>query len=145
MNDHNRSLFERLTGFEQRSLSGQLPPSFPRLLLLVQGVYFLITGIWPLVHLPSFEAISGPKTDNWLVRTVGVLVTVIGAVLCLVGRRERPPVSTEVALLGVGSAAGLAAIDVIYVARRRISPVYLLDVLLEGSFIVAWILAWRRK
>jgi len=30
-----------------------------------QGVYFLATGIWPLVHVQSFQAVTGRKTDNW--------------------------------------------------------------------------------
>ena len=31
--------------------------------LRVQGSYYLVTGLWPLVHLASFEAITGPKVD----------------------------------------------------------------------------------
>jgi hypothetical protein len=29
----------------------------------LQGAYFLVTGVWPLVHMPSFLAVTGPKTD----------------------------------------------------------------------------------
>jgi hypothetical protein len=141
----------------QKSATQEQP--LTRLLLLAQGIYFLITGVWPLLHLRSFEAVSGPKTDKWLVKTVGILVGVIGALLCLVARREwmatqqsEPAVQQqrlladpELLLLGMGSAAGLAAVDVIYVAKKRISPVYLLDALLETFFIAGWRLLWRRK
>ena len=34
------------------------------LLAIVQGIYYLMTGIWPLLHLPSFEKVSGPKTEE---------------------------------------------------------------------------------
>lgn len=51
-----------------------------------QGLYFLVTGIWPLVHIKSFQWVTGPKVDLWLVKTVGVLIAVMGAVLTLAGR-----------------------------------------------------------
>jgi hypothetical protein len=44
-------------------------------------VFYLVSGLWPLVHLQSFLTVTGPKTDLWLVKTLGVLISVIGAVL----------------------------------------------------------------
>jgi hypothetical protein len=75
----------------------------------------------------------------WLVKTVGVLVSVIGATLLFGGVRGR--VSPEVRLLACGSAAGLAAIDVIYARSGRISHIYLLDAFGESALIVAWAVA----
>jgi uncharacterized membrane protein YhfC len=115
----------------------------PNPLALIQGIYFLITGIWPLLHIDSFQKITGPKTDLWLVKTVGALVTVVGAVLSLAAWQQR--VSPLIRLLAIGNALALGAIDVIYVARRRIRPVYLLDALLEAAFIVAWLLKPSNK
>jgi len=112
-------------------------PDIGRTLALVQGAYFLVTGIWALVSIGTFQKVTGPKTDLWLVKTVGVLVGVIGAVLGWAGMRERVTASER--LLAVGSAAGLTAIDVIYVLRGRISPVYLLDAALEVGLIAGWI------
>ena len=111
-------------------------------LALVQGVYYLVTGIWPLVSIRTFTMVTGPKTDLWLVKTVGVLAAVIGAVLESAGRRRR--ITREIHLLGSGSAAGFAAIDLVYVLRRRISPVYLLDAVVEAAVGVGWVLAWMR-
>jgi hypothetical protein len=101
-----------------------------------QGVYFTVTGIWPLVHMESFEAVTGPKVDKWLVRTVGVLVAAIGGVLASAAYRGR--VTPEIAALGVASAGGLGAIDVIYAGKRRISPIYLADAALEAVLVGAW-------
>ena len=75
-------------------------------------------------------------------RTVGVLVTVIGAVLLLAGRRRR--VTDEIVLLAVGSALGLAAIDVIYAVSGRISAIYLADAVVEVGLALLWLVAWRR-
>ncbi len=109
----------------------------------VQAGYFLFTGIWPIVGINTFQRVTGPKVDTWLVRTVGMLVTVIGAVLARSSRREQIP--DEVPLLAIGSAASLAAIDVIYVARKRILPIYLLDAAGELILIAWWILALRSR
>jgi hypothetical protein len=112
-------------------------------LALGQGVFYLATGVWPLVSFRTFERVTGPKTDRWLVKTVGVLVTVIGMVLLVAGRRRQ--VSDEVVLLAVGSAAGLASIDTIYRLRGRIATVYLLDALVELVLVGGWLRAgWRQ-
>lgn len=109
----------------------------------VQGLYFLATGVWPLVHVESFLAVTGPKTDLWLVYTVGTLVAVVGAVLLAAARSGR--VSPEVALLAVGSALALAAIDVTFVARRVIDPIYLADAAAEVVLVLWWAVAWARR
>jgi hypothetical protein len=112
-------------------------------LALLQGGFYAATGLWALVDLDSFMAVTGPKTDRWLVKTVGVLVTVIGAVLLLAWRRGGVPL--EVVALAVGSALSLAAIDVIYVSNGTILPVYLLDAAAEAALALAWIPATRRR
>jgi hypothetical protein len=68
----------------------------------LQAAYFLVTGLWPIVSRPTFEAVTGPKTDYWLVRTVGALASVIGTTLGVASYRNR--VSSELAVLGIGSA-----------------------------------------
>ena len=101
-----------------------------RAVLVVQGVYYLITGIWPLVSIATFEAVTGPKTDDWLVQTVGVLAAVIGATL-LVGACVVPP-AREAVTLSVLSILGFAAVDVVFVLRGTISPIYLADAAIQS-------------
>jgi hypothetical protein len=100
-----------------------------RWLLGAQGLYFAATGVWPLVHMPSFLAVTGPKTDLWLVRTVAVLITVIGASLLTAARAPAP--GPGIRVLAVGSALGLACVDVIGWATGTISAVYLADAVVE--------------
>ncbi|HXH83606.1 MAG TPA: hypothetical protein VNN07_11870, partial [Candidatus Tectomicrobia bacterium] len=102
-----------------------------------QGAYFLATGVWPLVSLRTFERVTGPKVDDWLVRTVGVVVAAVGATLLVGARRRRP--SPEQVTLAVGSALGLGAIDVVYAARGRISRIYLADAVVEAALVAAWL------
>ena len=110
-----------------------------RLVAIVQAGYFLVTGIWPLLHMRSFEWISGPKVDRWLVKTVGALIAAIGSAIGLAAWRKR--LTPEIELLAVSTAVSLAAVDVVYVARRRIRWVYLLDAVAELGLAAAWGLA----
>jgi hypothetical protein len=106
-----------------------------RVLPLVQGGYYLLTGLWPLVHMDSFERVSGRKTDRWLVRTVGALAVAIGSGLLQAGRRGYLP--RELRTVSQLAAAGFIAIEVPTAVRGRISLVYLADAALELGFMVA--------
>jgi len=108
----------------------------------LQGIYFLVTGLWPLLHMPSFLAVTGPKVDLWLVKAVGVLIAVIGLTL-LAGARRRTG-GPELVLLAVGRAASLAGVDLVYALADRISNVYLLDAVAEVGLIVLWGIAGLR-
>jgi hypothetical protein len=108
----------------------------PEAVSLAQGGFYVATGLWPILHLPSFEAVSGPKPEGWLVKTFGGFISVVGGALALAGMRRR--VTPELALLGAGAAAALAAADIIYVGKRRIAPTYLLDAAAELLLLGAW-------
>src|SRR5688500_5252805 len=102
-----------MVGTEQASAEARLA--------VVQGGFDVVTGLWPIVHLRSFERVTGPKLEGWLVKTVGALISVVGGTLVSAGLRGR--VTPEVRLLAVGSAAALTLVDLIYTAKRRIAPV----------------------
>src|SRR5215217_1598817 len=96
---------------------------------LLQGVYFLVTGVWPIISMGTFLKITGPKTDLWLVKTVGLVLAVIGAVL--IYAQVTANVNGPVILLAIGSALALALVEFIYVLKRVISPIYLVDAFVE--------------
>ncbi len=130
----------------------------------IQGLYYIGTGVWPIVSMRTFEMISGRKVDRWLVKAVGALIAVVGAVLIQGSAassgdeknngsgsrtprirlpkqqagREGASASELVRTLGLGAALCLAAVDLRYVYKRRISPVYLLDAIPELLFTVLW-------
>ena len=97
--------------------------------MLAQGAYYVATGVAPFVSKRAFEAVTGPKREWWLVETVGVLVTAVGGGLIAAAARDR--VTPELLTIATGCASGLAAIDVVYVARRRIAPTYLTDAAIQ--------------
>jgi hypothetical protein len=114
----------------------------PEAVAMAQGLLYVLTGLWPLVSMGTFLKVTGPKTDLWLVKTVGAVVLVVGAALLLAGLRRS--VSPEIALVAVGCAAALTAVDLAYVARRVIGPVYLLDAAAEAGLLVWWALVAAR-
>ena len=103
---------------------------------LSQGIFYVATGLWPVIHMRSFEAVTGPKQDKWLARTMGGLIAAVGAAL-IAGSFERRP-SRALQVLGIGSALALGAADVIYSTRRTISKVYLGDAAAEGAIVAGW-------
>ena len=66
-----------------------------------QGVALIGLGAWPVVSMRTFERVTGPKHDDWLVRTVGGLCIAIGT--GLLAGRDRP---TVVRPLGINTAGG---------------------------------------
>lgn len=100
--------------------------SRPPLPVLVQAAYLIATGIWPLVHYRSFEAVTGPKTDAWIVQTVGAAAVVLG-IAAASSDRERS------LLLSVGSTLAFGVTEVAPALRGRIRKVYLLDAGLQSA------------
>jgi hypothetical protein len=121
-------------------------------LLWVQGLYYFVTGVWPLVSIETFQMVTGPKTDHlvagreadhWLVMTVGMLITAIAITLLIAAWQRRN--SPELAVLAVASALALTGIDVIYVVRQVILPVYLFDTAVEVVLALGWVLIMIRQ
>lgn len=131
--------------------AGRQPFSPSAYLLLVQGVYYFLTGVWPLVSIDTFQMVTGPKMDLWLVQTVGALIGVIGAVM-LAGVLRRHA-AAEMILLSMASALALMAVDVVFVMRQAIDQIYLLDAAAEAVLVVAWLVVlvfeantvWKRS
>lgn len=111
------------------------------LLLRIQSIYYALTGAWPVMHLPSFEAVTGPKSDDWLVHMVGLLTVAIAVTLWPRAGRIAAPVRT----LAVWAAASYLVIDVVYAALGVISPIYLLDAAAEIALIAGHVILRPRK
>jgi energy-converting hydrogenase Eha subunit E len=107
---------------------------------LIQGLYYVATGLWPIVSMDTFVAVSGPKTDLWLVRTFALLIICIGASLVWSAKINR--VIAPVGLLAVSAASSLAWADAYYSLRGIIWPIYLVDAFAEGFLLAGWAAAY---
>ncbi len=108
-----------------------------RVLLITHAVYIFITALWPIVDVESFMAVTGPKTDVWLVKTVGALLIPVALtmmVYCTMNTDVRP-----LALLAGGIALSFIVIDVSYALPDIIPDIYLADAAVEFVFFVGWL------
>ena len=109
------------------------------LVALIQGIYFFVFGVWPIISMGTFLKVTGPKTDLWLVKTVGLILAVIGVVLVVA--QVNAEINTSIIILAIGSALSLAIVEFVYVAKRIISPIYLGDAVVELILIGWWVLS----
>ena len=109
---------------------------------LTQGAYYLVSGTWSVVHIDSFQKVTGRKTDLWLIKTVGLLLVAVGGglIFAAAGRQFVP----GIVFIAMASAAALLAIELVYVRKRIISPIYLADALVEVGFLIWWAVCLAR-
>ena len=110
---------------------------------LAQGIYYLLRGLWSLLHLGSIEAQTEIHHNLWLSEEVGALVLVIGAALCLAAYRRQG--SPEILVVALGSALGMSLVELLFVLHRRISAFYLIDVCIQFALVALWIYGWRAR
>jgi hypothetical protein len=106
----------------------------------LHATYLVATGVWPIVHRRSFERVTGPKTDFWLVRTVGGLAMLCGVTLLY--RAVRGGATADAKILAGGQAAVFVAADVY--ASARVSRVYLWDIVVQSALLPSWF-RWRES
>lgn len=111
----------------------------PRASAAIQAAYLVGTGAWPLVHRQSFERVTGPKEDFWLVKTVGGLAVATGVSLGLAALRGKKQGETTMLALTTGAVFALADIR----AARTESRIYLGDTVLQLYFARAWLARWN--
>jgi hypothetical protein len=112
-------------------------------LLKVQGTYYLLTGLWPLISMSTFLMVTGSKTDLWLVEVVGILIAVISVAMLTASLEKR--INIPVVVLAVGTALGLGIAELVYYFSGTIPFIYVLDAVLEFVLVALWLVAVRRK
>lgn len=109
---------------------------------IVQTLYYVITGFWPVLHLASFLSVTGDKTDLWLVRSFGLIVAVIGLAIgyCTL----RPSFLPAARFLGMLSASALVIIDVTIWTTAGVGAVYMIDFAVQAVLLGGWFLPARK-
>lgn len=104
-----------------------------------QLAYWLVGAVWPLVSMGSFERVTGNKRDEWLVRTVALMMLSVLATLETM-RRDRPR-GRAMRVLGATSTAALGGVALLGPLVGRISKVYLIDAIVDLGLMAAWLIA----
>ena len=112
-----------------------------RAILTCQAIYYLATGIWPLLHIASFMAVTGPKEDIWLVKMVGLLAAAIGLAL-MAGRNN---ILRQTVILSIGAALAFISIDLYYSITGVIYKIYLADAAIQTLLITGILIFWLKK
>jgi hypothetical protein len=105
------------------------------LILTIQGWFYVLMGVWPIMHMMSFEMVSGPKKDKWLVKTVGLMICCSGIIFLKFSNDD------AARFLAILNAVCLGSIDVYYVMKKIIWKTYLIDAVIEVGFLIALITA----
>lgn len=111
-------------------------------MLLAQSGYYILGALWPLISMQSFLFVTGPKTDLWLIKLNALLLVLVGLSLFTSGLMKR--FTAETGILAIGTPLILLFIDVTYVLFGVISPVYLIDGLIESIILFGWFNLWVR-
>jgi hypothetical protein len=105
-------------------------------LLLSQSIYYLAISAWPLLHVDSFMWVTGYKTDLTLVQLVAAITLAISLLFLSDTHRKEPARGTV--LLAIIVAIEFGTMDLLYGITGVISRVYLIDAVVQMSFLVLW-------
>lgn len=108
-----------------------------RLTPFLQAVYYLVTGLWPLIHLKSFFEVTGPKTDVWLVQMVGVLIFSYSILFFYMAFTRR--LLQVHAVVGSLIAFGIGCIELYHYLQGTLRGIYYVDFIIEVCFFMYWI------
>ncbi len=104
-----------------------------------QGLYYFITALWPFLSIASFEKVTGPKKERWLVYTVAGLLICSSVLFLFTGMNERnPPI--ESFIIAFSNCLILFFIDIIFVSKKTIPKIYLLDAFAEFLILILYLL-----
>ena len=106
--------------------------------MLVQAGYYIVTGLWPLFHIRSFEALTGPKSDRFVVESTGLLFAATGATLVAAAADGGRASAARVLSALVAAASTLAALR----HRPRLRVVYLADAAVQAALAAC---VWRHQ
>jgi hypothetical protein len=109
--------------------------------LLAQSAYYLFTGLWPVIDINSFMWVSGYKTDQWLVKMVGLLTISIAAAL-FTGYKAA---QRSILVLAYSAALSYIVVDVYYVSKGVISRLYLVDAAVEIVIILMLVIGKGKR
>jgi hypothetical protein len=105
-------------------------------ILIAQGIYTILTSLWPIIHIKSFLFITGPKTDVWLVKLVSLLLLCMG--ISFLMEVSQKHLSVTIKQLALNSAVVLFVVDLYYSYYNIIPEVYVIDGFIQLLFICLW-------
>lgn len=108
-----------------------------------QGSYYVLTGLWSLAHFSSFAAAVALRINPFQAQAFGAVIVVVGGCLLEAARRE-PPGSFPT-LLGAAVASAIAIVSLWWLPRMGELTILWADLAVEVAFAVSLILLYPRS
>jgi hypothetical protein len=115
------------------SLDAVLGPQLAQRVGRIQGGYYLLGGLWRLLHARSFEHVAGPKPDQFQTDVTAALFSAVGTDL-IAGTLKRAP-HGPIRVLSISAPIAVAIID--FRHRHQIRHLFRLEAALEIAFAAA--------
>lgn len=113
-----------------------------RWVLLGQGVYYVLIGLWPLLHFRSFARFVALNVIPFQAQAFAAVTVVIGASLVEAARREAPgPYPT---MLGAAVAGAIALVSLFWLPRLGVASGLWIDFAIELAVAAALVLLYPR-
>jgi hypothetical protein len=95
-----------------RTPRGENPPvaATAQTVRRVQGAWYLVTGLWPVLSLRTFALVAGPKPDAFQTRTTGITYAAAGVALRPWSQAEDDGATDAVRLLALATSLGTVAV-----------------------------------
>lgn len=113
-----------------------------RWVLLTQGVYYVLTGLWPLIHFDSFADFVALNVIPFQAQAFGAVIVVVGASLIEASRREPP--GSYPTLLGTAVAGAIAMVSLFWLPRMGVASGLWIDFAIEVAIAAALVLLYPR-
>ncbi len=111
-----------------------------RWIITGQGTYYVLTGLWPVVHFSSFARFVAVNINAFQAHAFAAVIVVVGASLIQSARREPP--GPFPASLGIAVAAAITLVDLIWLPRFGVASALWLDAVVEVAFVVGLLLSY---
>jgi hypothetical protein len=127
----------------QQSLKDyQPPPRAESPVLLLQGWYYVIAGLWAASGLSTLQAPTLPGfgfTQMWEIRVIGSVIALIGVVLIRASKRNESV--AEVSFVAIATALVLGILELVLLLNDQLPMTFLIDAGMQLGFLFWWAVA----
>lgn len=114
-----------------------------RWILAAQGAYYVLTGLWSIIHFSSFTRAVALTINPFQAHAFAAVIVVVGANLAEAARRDAP--GRFPTQLGAAVAGAIALVELIWLPRLGPGGALWLDFVVEVAFVVALIVLYPRN
>jgi hypothetical protein len=138
------SLANRRAGKDRSNpLSSEGRARWRRRVLAGQGLYYVLIGLWPLIHFASFADAVALRVNPFQAHAFGAVLVVLGGSFLEAVRREPPDAYPT--LVGVVVAAAIALVSLWWLPRLAVASALWVDLVIEVAFALALVLLYPRS